>query len=89
MSTLLTCDPLKRSLKFGVYQEARGVIDTYLAGPQFLSASWQRDTLAGAFTGVTETLFECPFENVKVAMYSEHKSFLCLPYTYKNDDHPR
>ena len=58
VATLLTCDPLKRSLKFGVYQESLGVIEKYLAGPEFLSASWQRDTLAGAFCGVTESLLE-------------------------------
>lgn len=77
VATLLTCDPLKRSLKFGVYQEYSRLLRTecWCDGPT-PSPSWQRDGVAGAMAGMTETLFECPFENVKVRMQIQSLAYV-------------
>jgi len=86
VGTLLTCDPLKRSLKFGMFQEYSTILKREV--PE-LTAGWQRGGFAGAMAGATETLFECPFENVKIRMQiktlSYGHSLECLGLILKNE----
>lgn len=65
ISSPLSCDPFKRAIKFAAFE----FYLAWLEAGSHLDGSQVR-FLAGAMAGATETIFECPFENVKCKMQS-------------------